>query len=77
MGLFFVISWPLSKLLDCLLGTEHGTFYRRAQLKALVDLHGPSTAHLQDGDDSQTDESLTVDEVLIIKVRTIRCNSKV
>jgi len=33
MGAFFVIAWPLSKLLDCVLGKDHSTFYRRAQLK--------------------------------------------
>jgi len=36
MGLFFVLAWPLSKLLDCILGTEHTTFYRRGQLKVIL-----------------------------------------
>lgn len=61
MGIFFVIGWPLSKLLDCLLGKDHTTFYRRAQLKVLVDLHG------QPGDMLHNQESLTKDEVMIIK----------
>ena len=30
MVLLFVVAWPLSKLLDCLLGHEHSTFFRRA-----------------------------------------------
>ena len=30
MLLLFVIAWPISKLLDCLLGHEHSTFFRRA-----------------------------------------------
>ncbi|XP_048768073.1 uncharacterized protein LOC125674817 isoform X2 [Ostrea edulis] len=69
MALLFVVAWPLSKLLDCVLGHDHGTFFRRAQLKVLVDLHGPNSQgnlshHQEDEDD---DEPLTVDEVLIIK----------
>ncbi|KAL4232780.1 hypothetical protein ACF0H5_007467 [Mactra antiquata] len=61
MAVFFVIAWPLSKLLDCLLGKDHTTFYRRAQLKVLVDLHG------EPGEEIQNQESLTRDEVMIIK----------
>ena len=30
MVLLFIIAWPVSKLLDCLLGHEHSTFFRRA-----------------------------------------------
>ncbi|XP_050392217.1 uncharacterized protein LOC126810901 [Patella vulgata] len=60
MGLFFIISWPLAKLLDCILGKDHETFYRRGQLKALVDLHG-------NGEETQGVDPLSVDEVLIIK----------
>ncbi|XP_006814874.2 LOW QUALITY PROTEIN: uncharacterized protein LOC100379052 [Saccoglossus kowalevskii] len=59
MALLFIISWPLAKLLDCLLGKDHGTFFRRAELGALVDLHTEKT--------SDNEEPLTMDEVLIIK----------
>ena len=59
MGLFFIIAWPLSKLLDCLLGHEHSTFFRRAELKVLVDLHGTGEGNT---------EQLSLDEVMIIKV---------
>lgn len=30
MVLLFIVAWPISKLLDCLLGHEHSTFFRRA-----------------------------------------------
>jgi len=56
----FPISWPMAKLLDLVLGKEHGTFFRRAELKALVDLH-------QTQQDANNEEPLTEDEALIIK----------
>ncbi|CAL8472218.1 g11760 [Coccomyxa elongata] len=34
-----IISFPISKVLDWLLGSEHGALFRRGQLKALVDIH--------------------------------------
>ncbi|KAL8575591.1 hypothetical protein ACOMHN_059655 [Nucella lapillus] len=72
MGLLIVVAYPLAKFLDCLLGEDHGTFYRRAQLKVLVDLHGPANEESQEhssrpGSVGNDDEHLTVDEVLIIK----------
>jgi metal transporter CNNM len=36
IGLFFVVAYPVSKLLDCILGHDSGTRYRRAELKELV-----------------------------------------
>lgn len=36
IGCFFVVSYPVSKLLDCLLGHDSGTRYRRAELKELI-----------------------------------------
>lgn len=53
------ISYPLSKLLDCILGTEHGTFFRRAELSVLVDLHQQT--------DDENEEPLSKDEAMIIK----------
>lgn len=37
--IFFPLGYPLSKVLDCLLGHDSGTFYRRAELKELVGIH--------------------------------------
>lgn len=38
--LVFPIAYPISRLLDAILGTGHTALFRRAQLKALVDIHG-------------------------------------
>nr|XP_002121779.1 DUF21 domain-containing protein At5g52790-like [Ciona intestinalis] len=57
MFITFPISWPLSKILDCVLGKEHTTFFRRAELSALVSLHKTE----------ENEEPLTADEVTVIK----------
>ncbi|KAK3220211.1 hypothetical protein Dsin_014181 [Dipteronia sinensis] len=36
----FPLSYPISKLLDLLLGKRHSALLRRAELKTLVDMHG-------------------------------------
>ncbi|GFN84652.1 metal transporter cnnm2 [Plakobranchus ocellatus] len=64
MGAFFIVAYPFSKLLDWFLGTDHGTFYRRGQLKALIDIHGEES---QGEGHSSRQDALSKDEVLIIK----------
>ncbi|CAG0923043.1 unnamed protein product, partial [Notodromas monacha] len=41
IAVFFPITYPISKVLDCCLGKDHQTFYKRQELKTLVALHGP------------------------------------
>lgn len=39
MWLSSPVSWPIAKFLDCVLGSNHVTFYRKAQLKEFITLH--------------------------------------
>lgn len=57
MWILAPIAWPTAKLLDKLLGEDHGTVYKKSGLKTLVTLHKTLG--------SQTDR-LNQDEVTII-----------
>uniref|UniRef100_A0A0D9VNX9 CNNM transmembrane domain-containing protein n=1 Tax=Leersia perrieri TaxID=77586 RepID=A0A0D9VNX9_9ORYZ len=41
---FYPVAYPISKLLDWVLGKGHVALMRRAELKTLVDMHGNETA---------------------------------
>lgn len=56
MLLFAPVAWPTAKFLDWCLGEDHGTSYRKAELKTLVSLHQTLGA-----------ENLSEDEVTIIR----------
>ncbi|KAF2396936.1 DUF21-domain-containing protein [Trichodelitschia bisporula] len=61
LGLMWImapIAYPTAKLLDYLLGKDHGTMYKKAGLKTLVMLHRTLGSH--------PDERLNQDEVTII-----------
>ncbi|KAL4818496.1 hypothetical protein BDW67DRAFT_8021 [Aspergillus spinulosporus] len=58
MYAFAPVAWPTARLLDYLLGENHGTVYKKAGLKTLVTLHKSLG--------SQPAERLTEDEVTII-----------
>lgn len=45
MGTLFVVAWPISKVLDLLLGREVGTMYSREELKHLIKLQVNEGAH--------------------------------
>ncbi|KAE9405402.1 DUF21-domain-containing protein [Gymnopus androsaceus JB14] len=41
----YVVSWPVAKLLDWILGSNHGIIYRRVELKELIAMHSSMSAH--------------------------------
>ncbi|EGD73068.1 hypothetical protein PTSG_04782 [Salpingoeca rosetta] len=61
------IGWPLSKLLDLILGEHHSAFFRRAELGVLVNIHTTN--------DEDNEEPLTSEEVAIIQ-GALELNSK-
>ncbi|KZP15454.1 DUF21-domain-containing protein [Athelia psychrophila] len=40
-----IIAWPVAKLLEWVLGQNHGIIYRRAELKELIALHSSLSPH--------------------------------
>ncbi|KAK6083469.1 hypothetical protein SCUP234_03819 [Seiridium cupressi] len=57
MWAMFPVAWPTAKLLDWLLGEDHGTVYKKSGLKTLVTLHQSL---------GEANERLNEDEVTII-----------
>ncbi|KAK4335092.1 hypothetical protein RTBOTA2_003860 [Rhodotorula toruloides] len=66
--IFFVIAWPVSRLLQFLLGKHEGIVYRRAELKELVAMHAASAGH----GDLQTDTVTIVGATLDIQAKVVR-----
>lgn len=54
----FIVAWPVAKLLDLILGENHGMVYRRAELKELIDFHSKQAQHGGD---------LSIDAVTIMR----------
>jgi len=62
------VAWPTAKLLDRLLGEDHGTTYKKAGLKTLVTLHRT----LGDaGEQLNSDEVTIISAVLDLKAKPI------
>ncbi|KAL9603799.1 MAG: hypothetical protein Q9219_000908 [cf. Caloplaca sp. 3 TL-2023] len=62
------VAWPTAKLLDRLLGKDHGTTYKKAGLKTLVTLHKSLGAA---GEQLNSDEVTIISAVLDLKAKPI------
>lgn len=67
MWLMCPVAWPTAKLLDYLLGEDHGTLYKKAGLKTLVQLHKT----LPSADQLMQDEVTIISSVLDLKDKPV------
>ncbi|KAK5136767.1 hypothetical protein LTR08_002063 [Meristemomyces frigidus] len=66
MWIMSPIAWPTAKLLDYLLGEDHGTMYKKAGLKTLVQLHQSGS-----GEQLMEDEVNIINSVLDLKDKPV------
>ncbi|THH30294.1 hypothetical protein EUX98_g3887 [Antrodiella citrinella] len=69
MAPFGIISWPVAKFLEFLLGSNHGIMYRRAELKELIALHA-TTGEL--GGDLNLDTVNIIGATLDLQEKVVR-----
>ncbi|KAI5291765.1 hypothetical protein KEM54_000287 [Ascosphaera aggregata] len=69
MYLFAPVAYPTAKLLDHLLGEDHGTLYKKAGLKTLITLH--KALGQQQAERLNQDEVTIIQSVLELKDKTV------
>lgn len=69
MWLMAPVAWPTAKLLDWMLGEDHGTVYKKSGLKTLVTLH--KTLGSSPSDRLNEDEVAIISAVLDLKAKPV------
>lgn len=69
MWLMAPVAWPTAKLLDWMLGEDHGTIYKKSGLKTLVTLH--KTLGSSPSDRLNEDEVAIISAVLDLKAKPV------
>ncbi|KAG7085890.1 hypothetical protein E1B28_003424 [Marasmius oreades] len=64
-----IISWPVAKLLEFVLGPHHGIIYRRAELKELIAMHSSMGAY---GGDLKSDTVTIIGAALDLQEKVVR-----
>ncbi|KAJ6593659.1 hypothetical protein B0H19DRAFT_1246399 [Mycena capillaripes] len=64
-----IVSWPVAKLLEFVLGSHHGIIYRRAELKELINMHSSSQQH---GGDLKMDTVTIIGATLDLQEKVVR-----
>ncbi|EIW77793.1 DUF21-domain-containing protein [Coniophora puteana RWD-64-598 SS2] len=63
-----IVSWPVAKFLEFVLGSHHGIIYRRAELKELIAMHSAMSAH---GGDLKTDTVTIIGATLDLQEKVV------
>ncbi|KAF9039353.1 hypothetical protein BJ165DRAFT_1497695 [Panaeolus papilionaceus] len=64
-----IISWPVAKLLEFVLGPHHGIIYRRAELKELIAMHSSNATH---GGDLKADTVNIIGAALDLQEKVVK-----
>ncbi|KAJ2918903.1 hypothetical protein MD484_g1524, partial [Candolleomyces efflorescens] len=64
-----IISWPVAKFLEFVLGPHHGIIYRRAELKELIAMHSSHATH---GGDLKTDTVTIIGATLDLQEKVVK-----
>ncbi|KAJ7128923.1 DUF21-domain-containing protein [Mycena crocata] len=64
-----IVSWPVAKLLEFVLGAHHGIIYRRAELKELIAMHSSTQHH---GGDLKMDTVTIIGATLDLQEKVVR-----
>ncbi|KAK0486046.1 DUF21-domain-containing protein [Armillaria novae-zelandiae] len=65
----YVIAWPVAKLLDWVLGSNHGIIYRRVELKELIAMHASQSLN---GGDLKSDTVTIIGATLDLQEKDVK-----